>query len=478
MTSSKLGPVLLIEDMEPLASVYRSFLEDAGFEVEWADTLAAGLGKVDSGRFPLALLDLTLPDGDGFDLLRHVRAAELPTTVVIITGDGSIDTAVEGMREGAYDFIVKPFPEQRLVTTARNAIEHNKLQNALVHAHDQVTRQGFQGFVGSSLAMQAVYRIVEAAAASSATVFITGESGTGKEVCAEAIHRLSARRDRHFVPLNCGAIPENLIESEIFGHVKGAFTGAVTNREGAAREAAGGTLFLDEICETSPDFQTKLLRFVQTGMVQPVGSARAEKVDVRFICATNRDPWAEVEAGRFREDLYYRLHVIPIHLPPLRERDDDVVEIARVLLAESAREEGKRFKRFTPEAEARLKAYDWPGNVRQLQNVLRNAVVLNDGEALTAEMLPPPLSRGPAGKTGSGPASLPMRGADDHPPGENGSGPDGAAAIKPLWQVEKQAIEAAIAQCDGNIPRAASLLEISPSTIYRKRQSWQAADGA
>jgi transcriptional regulator with PAS, ATPase and Fis domain len=241
--------------------------------------------------------------------------------------------------------------------------------------------------------MRSVFRVIEAAAASKASVFITGESGTGKEVAAEAIHRLSARRDRPIVALNCAAVPRELMESEIFGHVKGSFSGAVADRDGAATLANGGTLFLDELCDMHIDLQAKLLRFLQSESFRRVGGAELEKVDLRFICATNKEPLEEVAEGRLREDLYYRLHVIPIYLPPLRERGDDVIELAEHFLASLALEEGKAFAGLSEEVKVAFRAYDWPGNVRQLQNVIRNIVVMNAGEMVTIDMVPPPLNR-------------------------------------------------------------------------------------
>jgi DNA-binding NtrC family response regulator len=322
---------------------------------------------------------------------------------------------------------------------------------------------GFAGFIGSDLSMQAVYRIIQQAARSRATVFITGESGTGKEVCAEAVHASSARGHGPFVPLNCGAIPRELIESEIFGHVKGAFTGAIAGRDGAALRAHGGTLFLDEICELDPALQIKLLRFLQTGVVTRVGSDDSTKVDVRIICATNRDPAAEVEGGRLREDLFYRLHVVPIQMPPLRERGSDVLLIGRHFLERFSREEGKNFTRFSPEAEDILRKGRWPGNVRQLQNVVRNVTVLHDGETVLPAMLPQGLAadadRGRVAVT-EAPRPLPAR-----------------STIRPLALIEREAIETAIAACDGNLTEAAIRLGINVSTVHRKRQAWLAATG-
>ncbi|MFI4989269.1 MAG: sigma-54-dependent transcriptional regulator, partial [Alphaproteobacteria bacterium] len=396
MTLPSRQHVLLVEDTTSLARVYTEYLRKEPYELAHVETGAAALEQI-AHRLPDAiLLDLQLPDMNGLEILKRVRAEELPTSVVVITAHGSIATAVEAMRAGAYDFLVKPFSADRLLVTLRNALERQRLARMVATLKDDFGRDQYFGFVGSSLAMQGVYRIIDSAAGSKATIFITGEIGTGKEVSAQAIHQRSPRHEKPFVAINCAAIPHDLMESEIFGHVKGAFTGAVAEHEGAAARANQGTLFLDEICEMDLDLQTKLLRFVQTGSFVKVGGRVTEKVDVRFICASNKDPLKEVEAGRFREDLYYRLHVIPLHLPPLRERDEDVAVVARHFLNLYAREEGKRFQDFAPEVEAVLRAYAWPGNVRQLQNVLRNIIVLNDGETVTLEMLPPPLNHAAA----------------------------------------------------------------------------------
>ena len=385
--------VFLVEDSATLALLYQDYLRDEGYQLRHFAEGKPVLSELERALPQVVLLDLELPDISGMEILRHINERHLPCTVVVVTAHGSVDIAVEAMRQGAFDFLTKPFDGKRLTATVRNAVRHQQLSYLVESYREQYDRCVFGGFLGSSLPMQGVYRILESAAASKATVFITGESGTGKEVCAETLHKLSPRHDKPLVVMNCAAIPRDLIESEIFGHVKGAFTGAVGDRIGAAERADGGTLFLDEICEMELDLQSKLLRFIQTGCFQRVGSSKQQQVDVRFVCATNRDPFAEVQAGRFREDLYYRLHVIPIPLPALRERGDDVLQIAREFLRQFAAEEGKAFVGFSHEAEQILRDYEWPGNVRQLQNVIRNIVVLHNGEQVLPAMLPAPLNQ-------------------------------------------------------------------------------------
>jgi len=468
--------ILLVEDTPSLARLYKQYLDGEDADVTVVGTGKEALAALTAATPSLVLLDLRLPDMDGLDILKEMKERELPSEVVVVTAHGSINVAVEAMRSGAYDFLVKPFNAERLLVTVRNALKHGSL-SAIVKKIIDVSRDSYFGFIGSSLAMQAVYRTVDAAAASKATVFITGESGTGKEVAAEAIHRQSPRKTGPFVAINCGAIPKDLMESEIFGHVKGAFTGAHAERDGAASRASGGTLFLDEICEMDLALQTKLLRFIQTGSFQKVGGSKTEKVDVRFVCATNRDPLAEVEAGNFREDLYYRLHVIPLHLPPLRDRNGDVIEIARHFLVEYAAEEGKLFGSFSPEAEQIIGEFSWPGNIRQLQNVIRNIVVLNEGDVVTAEMLPPPLNRpAPAAEAGPAAGQRPEQPPDTERAAPVAMASSGDGDIVPLWKVERDVIERAIEACDGNIPKAAAKLGISPSTIYRKKLSWESED--
>ncbi|NAZ54184.1 response regulator [Vibrio toranzoniae] len=448
--------LLMVEDTASVAALYRSYLTPLEIDINIVGTGRDAIESLNHRIPDLILLDLRLPDMTGMDVLFAVKQKYPEVPVIFMTAHGSIDTAVEAMRHGSQDFLIKPCEADRLRITVNNAIRKaTKLKNS----SENPGNQNYQGFIGSSQTMQQVYRTIDSAASSKASIFITGESGTGKEVCAEAIHAASKRGDKPFIAINCAAIPKDLIESELFGHVKGAFTGAATDRQGAAELADGGTLFLDELCEMDLELQTKLLRFIQTGTFQKVGSSKMKSVDVRFVCATNRDPWKEVQEGRFREDLYYRLYVIPLHLPPLRERGEDVIEIAYSLLGYMSVEEGKAFVRFAQEVLDRFNQYEWPGNVRQLQNVLRNVVVLNNGKEITLNMLPPPLNQPIENRL-----RLKEKQSEDIT----------VKDIFPLWITEKTAIEQAIKACDGNIPRAAGFLDVSPSTIYRKLQTWNA----
>ena len=489
------GRVLLVEDTPSMARVYAEYLQDQPWPVDSVETGAEARRLLARGGHLAIILDLRLPDASGLDLLREIRSGRhgestVDAAVVVVTSEGSMQVAIEAIREGADDFLTKPISAERLRVTLKNAIERHAMAGTIRRFKKAIGRETFHGFIGSSLPMQAVYRTIEAAAPSKASVFITGESGTGKEVCAAALHAASASATGPFVALNCAAIPHELMESEIFGHVKGAFTGATADRKGAAARAHGGTLFLDEICEMDLGLQAKLLRFIQTGTFTPVGGTRVESVSVRLISATNRDPWAEVQAGRFREDLYFRLHVIPIHLPPLRERERDVIEIARGLLDRFSAEEGRDFSGFSPEAEALLLRLPWPGNVRQLQNALRNVVVLNEGPVVSADMLDAPTrahgqaettpahvpAPGPAGEVGANAAPPPGSAPSAVMPGSAWSAGQG---LRPLWQVEWDHMTAALKACHGNVPRAAVMLEVSPSTIYRRiRQFGDPVTGA
>ncbi len=481
--------ILVIEDSPSLSRVYARYLEQGGYACTVAATGGAALDLMAKAAPDAILLDLKLPDMYGLDLLSKVIVDDDPPPVIVITAHGSVNVAVEAMQAGATDFLVKPFKADRLLTALGNVRQRTQMRRlADVKPHDG-PRNTYHKFIGASPKMQAVYRTIESAAPSKATVFITGESGTGKELCAEAIHACSGRAKAELVALNCAAIPRDLIESEIFGHHKGAFTGAISDRVGAAAQADGGTLFLDEICEMDLNLQSKLLRFIQTGRFTPVGGTKEVSVDVRFVCATNRHPLVEVTEGRFREDLYYRLHVVPVHMPPLRERDGDVIEIAEQMLESFAAEEGKAFKSFSPEVIAALRAHTWPGNIRELLNVVRNIVVLHDGDAVTLDMLPAMMAQTQHAVSQHhglpGQAAAPAHMAPASPAAPSTIEADGGQApmainrlprteddIRPLKDVERAFIEAAIDACGGNIPRAAARLGISASTIYRKRLDW------
>lgn len=473
--------LLLVEDSRSLARTYEQYLRDEPFEIVSVETGADAISEL-ARPFDVVLLDLRLPDMDGMDILQRLNERDNPPPVIVITAHGSINIAVEAMRLGAFDFLVKPFSAERLTYAVRHATERSRLAASAEAISEDRDSDGFASFIGNSPKMRAVYKTLKMAAPSKATVFVVGESGTGKELAAGAVHELSPRSNGAFVAINCAAIPKGLIESEIFGHVRGAFTGAVQDREGAAARAHGGTLFLDEICEMDMDLQSKLLRFVQTGSFERVGDNKTRHVDVRFVCATNQNPMEAVQAGRFREDLFYRLHVIPIQLPPLRQREDDVMLIANTFLKHFAKEERKKFRRFSPETAMAMSGHGWPGNIRELQNIVRSITVLFDGTEVTPDMLPPIFK---SASSPANPALLSDTSASTPVDGDTAMAPvaGGVASwvreqdILALEDVEREAIEAAIHICGGNIGRAAGFLGVSPSTIYRKKQVWDAREG-
>jgi two-component system repressor protein LuxO len=387
---------------------------------------------------------------------RLVKLADGALTIAISEG-ASVTAAVAAMRAGAHDFIARPIAGAALAARIGELTErHGKARTLTIDGSTGRRASGFAGFVGASSQMQFVYEQIERIAASSAPVFITGESGAGKDVCAEALHTHGPRANKRYVAINCAAIPRDLMESELFGVARGAYTGAHEDRKGAAELADGGTLFLDEIGEMDLSLQSKLLRFLQSGALTRVGEATVRQVDVRVICATNRNPMQLIAERKFREDLFYRLHVLPIHLPPLRQRPADILVLARHFLDRYAREERKSFAGFNAEAANALVAHEWPGNVRQLQNLVRRIVVMFDGGEIDARKVSAAdieslsLIREPAAA-----ASSPLR-----------------QPILPMWRQEQRIIEDAIQQFSGNIALAAAALELSPSTIYRKRQAW------
>ena len=467
--------VLIVEDILSMALMYQQHLKKSGITSKICQSGALALAELRKGTVGTVLLDLQLPDMNGLDIIQEMDRTDHNITFIVITANGSINTAVDAMRAGAYDFLIKPFPTEKLLITVKNALERTHLKTTLKVLKSGLKTNQVPGFVGDSAPMLAVYNMIENVANSNAAVFITGESGTGKEVTAQAIHKVSHRRDAPFIALNCAALPENLIESEIFGHVKGAFTGAHEARKGAASQANGGTLFLDEICEMDINLQAKLLRFLQTGQVKRVGSDWTEDVDVRIVCATNRDPRVEVAEKRFREDLFYRLDVLSIELPPLSHRGEDVILLAENFLKTYAAEEDKQFKTISSEAQKVMLEYHWPGNIRELQNAIRKATVVYDGVALEPHMFSLNGARSTPvqdeyrliGLTGETSVVTPQQSlkttvsVDIH---------------QPMTVIEQNIIEAVIASCNGSIPKASHILQLSPSTIYRKREAWERAE--
>lgn len=458
----RMSHILIVEDSPSLARTYEAQLQREFEAITIAPDGASAEAFLQDTQPSCILLDLKLPDTHGLDLLKSWRARGLDMPVIVITADGSMNIAIEAMKQGAADFLVKPFGPDRLRTTIDNVLEQGRLRKVVSTYEKSSTRAAFGEFIGSSLPMQAVYRTLEIAAPSNASIFITGETGTGKELAAKAVHQHSARARKNMVTINCGAIPSELIESELFGHVKGAFTGATSDRAGAAELAHGGTLFLDEIGEMPIDLQPKLLRFLQSGTYNRVGDSRPLQSDIRIVAATNRDPWAAVCDGALREDLFFRLNVIPVQLPSLRERGADILQLAEAFLQKFSHEEGCDAQGFARDAEQTLLNHPWPGNVRELENTVRRVVILNACQQVTDSMLDlvPPH---PASQT-------------IEPPHLNNvtqiSNYRTEVTLEPLWKSERRAIEHAIALCRNNVTEAAEHLEIAPSTIYRKREQW------
>ena len=398
------------------------------------------------------ILDLDLPDTTGQALLPELQALRPELPVVVLTASDSLEDAVECMRLGAVDFIQKPFDRTRLTTSVRNALLQGRLRSRVENLTRELHGGGLQAILGQSPAVKRALDLLGRAASSDVTLLLLGESGTGKEIAARAVHTESARRAERFIAINCGAIPEGLIESELFGHEAGAFTGAKGARPGRFEEAQGGTLFLDEVGEMPQLLQVKLLRALQERTIQRVGGGKPRPVDVRVIAATNRDLKSEVAARRFRQDLYYRLAVFPVELPPLREREDDVLLLAQRFLERFAGRHGAPQRALTAEAERALRAYEWPGNVRELENVVERAVILEDGSAISCGSLPDEVV-----------CALDTARVEEPSPA-----PTADAEVRPLASEERLLIERALQVTGWNVAEAARRLEIGRATIYRK----------
>ena len=380
--------ILVIEDDPGVGESVRLLLDRLGCQTELATTGTAGLARAQSGEFDLLITDLRLPDRDGLSIIRSVRDSGLDLPVILMTSFSSLDTAIEALRCGALDYIIKPFSNDDFCHAVKRALNERRMRR-----EDAVLKRNLKNafvnnrIIGESGGIKRIFELVAKVAASDANVLIQGESGTGKELVAQAIHDASPRAEGPFVPINCGAIPSELLESELFGHTKGAYTGAVAASEGLIREAHGGTLFLDEISELAPALQVKLLRVIQEKQVRPLGSKHVYHSDVRFLAATNRDLKQAMEQGQFRADLFYRLNVINIHVPPLRERGNDVEILARHFIELHGRRLGKRITSMTEDLGKFLHSYHWPGNVRELENLIERAVILADGEVLSCQDL-------------------------------------------------------------------------------------------
>jgi two-component system, NtrC family, nitrogen regulation response regulator NtrX len=450
--------ILVVDDEAGIRSTLSSILEDEGYAVAAVGTAAEATARLGLEAFDAVLLDLWLPDRDGLELLSELH----DQAVIVISGHGNVETAIKATRLGAYDFLEKPLSLSRVVVTVQNALERGRLERELRQLSDRLERA--EPLLGGSPAMQRLRLDINTAAPSDSRILILGENGTGKELVARQIHRLSARRQGPFVEVNCAAIPEDLIESELFGHLRGAFTGAVSDRPGRFQQADSGTLFLDEIADMSLKTQARVLRVLQEQRFERVGGGATIRVDVRVLAATNKDLEEEIRLGRFREDLYFRLAVIPLRVPPLRHRAEDVPVLAEHFIAFFAHELKRRPKTLEREAMARLHDHSWPGNVRELRNLMERMMIMVPGETITAADLTPAI-RGGVGEEGSGAtAAAAARGADQW----NADYPSLREARDAF---EKQYIERKLAQLDGNVSRTAQLLGLERSNLYRKMRA-------
>ncbi len=447
--------ILIVDDERPnLESLGRIF-EREGWRVALAASGAEALEVLRRERPSVVVTDLMMPGMGGEELLRAVKAISPEIEVVLVTAYGTVETAVAAMKEGAYDFITKPVKRHAVVKSVRRALEKVSLvaENRALRARLAELAPGSGGLLGSAPAFREVLDTLRQAAPTQATVLLGGESGTGKELAARLVHDLSARASGPFVPVNCAAIPETLLESELFGHEKGAFTGAAGRREGRLERAHGGTLFLDEVGEMPPSAQVKLLRFLQDGVLERVGGTEPVSVDARVVAATNKDLAAEAKAGRFREDLFYRLDVVSVRLPPLRERREDVLLLAGAFLRRAAEKLPKEVAGLTPAAAAALERYAWPGNVRELQHAIERAAILSRSSSVDVRDLPEAVRA-----AGSAPA-----------PGPSPSGPAIVIPLgTPMEEVERVVIRRTLEQTRGDKNLAAQILGIAARTIYRK----------
>jgi DNA-binding NtrC family response regulator len=380
---------LIVEDEETLRESIKRIFAKEGYSVDGAESAEQGLSLLEAKVYDVILTDIILPNMDGIELLTRVREQIPDQIVIVVTAYASLDTSVKSLRAGAYDYIMKPIIHEEIKQIVRNALRQKSLQTENVLLKREIGKDyDFSSIIGESPSLRSLLDEVRKVADTKSSVLLLGETGTGKELFARVIHHNSSRRDMPFVPINCSAIPENLLETELFGHVRGAFTGAVATKKGILEEAEGGTVFLDEIGDMSLSLQAKLLRVIEDQIIRPVGSTKGSKVDIRFITATNKDLNAGVREGTFREDLYYRINVISLQIPPLLERKDDIGALAQHYLVKYAQEMGKQVKEVSSEAMDVLVNYSWAGNVRELQNVIERAIIISEGDVIKPEHLP------------------------------------------------------------------------------------------
>lgn len=440
--------ILAVDDSEATLEVLRRNLEAEGYIVFTSPGVAEALRVLESTQIDLVITDIKMPRVNGLDLVRHVRENLKTTEVTVITGHPSVDGAVAAMKKGAADYLTKPFTDEELRVVVSRALDRLEMRESNVEASKQDVPR--HGLLGESDAIKHVFEQIARASRTRATVMITGESGTGKELVARAIHYESERAAAPFVPVNCGAIPHDLLESELFGHVKGSFTGATESRSGFFLTAEGGTVFLDEIAETSQTMQVKLLRVLQDKEVRMVGASRSTRVDVRIIVATNKDLALQVDEGSFREDLYFRINVIPIHVPPLRDRSTDVVLLAKHFAAKYANEFGREIPEFTNRVFQIFQEYSWPGNVRELENIIQRLMVMTSSDIIDAPDLPSLMRFSVSGM--------------------------GADLTRTLDQMETGYIRDVLDSVDGNKTRAAQILGIDRKTLRTKLQRLEQTD--
>jgi len=445
--------ILVVDDDQIIRDSLSEFLRLEGYQCQGASSFKDALKELEKQRYNLVIADVNMPGADGFELLRVIRKNYPEIVTIVITGYGTIESAVEAIKMGAYDYLTKPIVDDEIRIIVKRAMEQQSLLEENHNLKAQLHHQyGLENIVGHDYKMLKVFDLIEAVSDSKATVLITGQSGTGKSMVARAIHQRSARSNKPFVELSCGALPETLLESELFGHVKGSFTGAMTNKQGKFLAADGGTLFLDEINSASPALQVKLLRVLQERQFEPVGSNETKTVDVRVILAANTDLREEVKEGRFREDLYYRINVVNIELPALAQRITDIPLLAEKFLHNMCFKHGKKKTAFSEEVLECLEKYNWPGNVRELENVVERAVVLSRNGSITVEDLPSHIIE----------YAAEGQGLEYHP----------MCLREALEEPEKKIIEMALRKNNWNRQHTAEMLEINRTTLYKKMKRY------